>query len=646
MALGFHVQSRAEVFLEQTHRGKRAFPLSDGRDGLSLGCGGAGWAAGAFVFHFDPALVTGVSNQAEHPGIVRVALVTVGVEVMRFGTDALGEGQHGGHSGVAVMKGTGLPVFVKVAKVGQGAATGVAHLIDDAGDPGAVALQALAVIFDEHVEIQRRAEFQQSRHAVSHEPGLLVGGEGGVADGIDPDAAAPQCGGGFEPGTELFHGLAACFLRRRPEGIIKVHEDQDVGHTGVGGAAVQFGERCRFGMVLAEQDAAVVHACKAQLTGHRGELQRFALRESRLAAEGSVKRPLAQGELVSWHLIGGESEGVRHGTGGKGGGSGGAEEVTAVHDEGVQAMAMGEGVAVSGVDGKVKRCRKRKVKSWLILSAFARTVATKPMPNAQPLQPSATRHPRKSSQLKALEKERAVWLTKLDPANHFHRIFDHIPGVNFFVKDSKGRTMFASSGILQRYQMHDESEMLGLTDFDINPHIMAENYVRDDERLLSGKVKHIERLELWFDRQGLPDWFVVTKLPLLDNCQRPIGIMGVLRRAAKHEMKLPLMQTVSRAVDAIRRDYAKNVSLKAVAESCGLTLRNLQRRFQTAFGISPQEFLIKTRVLAAMRLLNETSLTSAEIASKTGFVDASSFAEQFKRRTDATPTEYRAKQAR
>ena len=268
------------------------------------------------------------------------------------------------------------------------------------------------------------------------------------------------------------------------------------------------------------------------------------------------------------------------------------------------------------------------------------------MPNAQPFQPRLTRQPRTHRQLKALEKERAEWLTKLDTGGVFHRIFDYIPGVNFFAKDQQGRTMFASSGILQRYQMQDESEMLGLTDFDINPHIMAENYVRDDERLLSGKVKHIERLELWFDRQGLPDWFVVTKLPLLDNRQRPIGIMGVLRRAAKHEMKLPLMQTVSRAVDAIRRDYAKNVSLKAVAESCGLTLRNLQRRFQTAFGISPQEFLIKTRVLAAMRLLNETSLTAAEIATKTGFVDASSFAEQFKRRTDATPTEYRAKQAR
>jgi AraC-like DNA-binding protein len=267
------------------------------------------------------------------------------------------------------------------------------------------------------------------------------------------------------------------------------------------------------------------------------------------------------------------------------------------------------------------------------------------MPNAQTLQPRLTRRPRSARQIKTLEKERSAWLAKLEPGDHFHRIFDHIPGVNFFAKDHLGRTMFASSGILQRYQMNDEREMLGLTDFDINPQSMAENYVRDDKRLLSGEARHIERLELWFDRQGLPDWFVVTKLPLLDTHRRPIGIMGVLRRAAEHELKLPLMQTVSRAVETIRSEYAKNVSLKAVAESCGLTPRNLQRRFQTAFGISPQEFLIKTRVLAAMRLLSETSLTAAEIANKTGFVDASSFAEQFKHRTGMTPTEYRSNQA-
>jgi len=264
------------------------------------------------------------------------------------------------------------------------------------------------------------------------------------------------------------------------------------------------------------------------------------------------------------------------------------------------------------------------------------------MPKATSLNPRTARKARTQRQIRDLMAQRASWIASVAPESLFHRIFDYIPGVNFFAKDHLGRTMFASGGILQRYLMRDETEMLGLTDFDLNPGVMAENYVSDDQRLLKGEAKHIERLELWFDRQGLPDWFVVTKLPLLDLRQRPVGIMGVLRRAAEHEMKLPLVQTVSRAVDAIRNTYDKSVSLAALAESCGMTLRNLQRRFQIAFGISPQEFLIKTRVLASMRLLYETSLTASEIAIKCGFVDASSFAEQFKRRTGMTPTEYRA----
>jgi len=263
------------------------------------------------------------------------------------------------------------------------------------------------------------------------------------------------------------------------------------------------------------------------------------------------------------------------------------------------------------------------------------------MPNAPSYH--LLRHRRKRSRraLSELEAERAAWLAELAPTSQFHQLFDHLPGVFFFAKDRAGRTMFAGRGILQRHEMSDEREILGLSDFDLYPGGMAEGYVRDDERLLSGKAKHVERLELFFDRQGMPDWFVVTKLPLLDNRKRPMGVMGFLRRAAEHEMKLPVFQVVARAVEIIRRDYAKPVSIKEVARSCGQSLRHLQRRFQSAFGASPQEFLLKTRVLAAMRLLEETSLTSAEIAQRCGFVDASSFADHFRKRAGQTPSRYR-----
>lgn len=259
------------------------------------------------------------------------------------------------------------------------------------------------------------------------------------------------------------------------------------------------------------------------------------------------------------------------------------------------------------------------------------------MRKTTPLHPKPRQPKRSRGILAALERERARWVASLDPRFLFHRLFDHVPGVVFFAKDRAGRTMFVSRGILDRYRMSDESEMLGLTDFDINPGSMAEGYVQDDERLLSGKVAHIERIEIWFDRQGMPDWFVVTKLPLSDRRGRPQGVMGVLRRAAEHEMRLPVFQTVAQAVEIIRRNHAQPLVCADVARQCGQSLRQLQRHFQRAFGVTPQEFLIKTRVLAATRMLEETSLATAEIARRCGFVDASSFTQHFRKRIGSTP---------
>lgn len=201
--------------------------------------------------------------------------------------------------------------------------------------------------------------------------------------------------------------------------------------------------------------------------------------------------------------------------------------------------------------------------------------------------------------------------------------------------------MFVSRGILERFHMTDESEIVGLTDFDLAPASMAHAYVEDDRRLLGAQAERIERLELWFDRQGTPDWFVVTKLPLLDRRGKPRGVMGVIRRPEQQERQLPVFQTVARAVEQIRKNYASPLLIATVARDCGQSLRQLQRRFQAAFGFTPQDFLLRTRVVAAARLLQDTNFSIAEIASRCGFVDQSAFSQQFRKRTGSTPTDYR-----
>lgn len=262
------------------------------------------------------------------------------------------------------------------------------------------------------------------------------------------------------------------------------------------------------------------------------------------------------------------------------------------------------------------------------------------MRNATQLKPLD--RPRRSREaVRGWEALRANWLASLDHTSGFARLFDCIPGVHFFAKNREGHVMFASQSLLERYSMSDESEILGRTDFDLNPGSMAQAYVDDDRLILSGQAPVLERIELWWDRQGLPDWFLVTKLPLRDLSGQIHGVMGLLRRPDDAESRLPTFQTVSKAVAIIREAFAKPLRIADVATACGQSLRQLQRRFQDAFGITPQEFLIRTRVLAAAKLLEETTLSSAEIASQCGFLDQSRFAQHFRKRIGLSPLAYR-----
>lgn len=243
-------------------------------------------------------------------------------------------------------------------------------------------------------------------------------------------------------------------------------------------------------------------------------------------------------------------------------------------------------------------------------------------------------------ELAHLRKLREAWVATLEPTALFHRLFDYVPGIHFFAKDANGKLMFASRGLLDRYHMRDEIEIVGFTDFDLNPIPMASRYVADDRMILSGAERHLMRLELWWDPQGLPDWYVVTKLPIFDRRGVPQGVMGVLRPAEDHDKQLPVFQVVAKAVIIFRQECAKRITVAEVARRCGQSVRQLQRHFQSAFGLTPLEFLLKTRVLMAAQLLENAGLSVSEVGERAGFSDTSSFIEHFAKRVGETPASY------
>ena len=241
---------------------------------------------------------------------------------------------------------------------------------------------------------------------------------------------------------------------------------------------------------------------------------------------------------------------------------------------------------------------------------------------------------------------RDAWLHEIAPDRHFHRVVDLLEGVHFFAKNRRGETMVTSQSVLERFGMSSELELLGATDFDLFPESIAQNYVGEDAQIYETGEPILNRVQLWRDEYGVFDWYVVHKLPIQSRSGEIIGVMGILQSyRGKQNRARPFLKVASQ-VDYIREHYPEPIRVEDLAESAAVSVRQLERRFKAAFGIGPQEFIIKTRVLTACDALRETRASVAQIAVDHGFCDQSALTEHFKQHIGQTPSEFRRSASR
>lgn len=97
-----------------------------------------------------------------------------------------------------------------------------------------------------------------------------------------------------------------------------------------------------------------------------------------------------------------------------------------------------------------------------------------------------------------------------------------------------------------------------------------------------------------------------------------------------------------RAVGFIQDRLADDLSLDEIAGEAGMSPFHFARAFKAALGLSPLQYVIRTRIERAMVLLRTTRLPVAEIAWRVGYQDVSRFGQHFRRQTGTTPAAFRA----
>ncbi|WP_233807937.1 GlxA family transcriptional regulator [Paraburkholderia sp. HP33-1] len=94
----------------------------------------------------------------------------------------------------------------------------------------------------------------------------------------------------------------------------------------------------------------------------------------------------------------------------------------------------------------------------------------------------------------------------------------------------------------------------------------------------------------------------------------------------------------------IKENYSKPISVAQAAESVAMSKRNFQRRFKCEFGMTPLEYLLRTRFDIVRSMLKNTDLPVDKIARRCGMGDGNRLGRLFKERYGMSPTQFRAHQ--
>jgi AraC-like DNA-binding protein len=222
-------------------------------------------------------------------------------------------------------------------------------------------------------------------------------------------------------------------------------------------------------------------------------------------------------------------------------------------------------------------------------------------------------------------------------------LFDFIPGIIFYAKDRQGRYVAANAAMLTSKRLTQADQLLGFDSSYFHPPALAKAYMDEDERVM--REAEICANQTWFviDRDGNPGWFSSTKVPLREEQGDVIGLVSTRYPVATPDDGSARFQKLTPAIRFLEAHFHERIVMETLAELCGLSVAQFNRRFNAMFRTSPKHFLMGLRIDKVRQRLASTSMTIADVACSTGFYDQSHLTRHFRKITGMTPRAYRTR---
>jgi AraC-like DNA-binding protein len=102
-----------------------------------------------------------------------------------------------------------------------------------------------------------------------------------------------------------------------------------------------------------------------------------------------------------------------------------------------------------------------------------------------------------------------------------------------------------------------------------------------------------------------------------------------------------ILQRMEQARLFIENNFQNELLLEDIAAAVHLSKAHLARKFKETYQVTPNQFLVETRLKQATNLLKTTNLPVNEIVNLVGFYSTSSFIRLFKKELGITPMVFR-----
>lgn len=220
-------------------------------------------------------------------------------------------------------------------------------------------------------------------------------------------------------------------------------------------------------------------------------------------------------------------------------------------------------------------------------------------------------------------------------------VFDEIGDTVYFIKDEGGRYVTVNEALVRRCGKASKDELIGKTAREVFPPPLGEDFTRQDLALLAGGPDIRGRLELHLYPGGESGWCLTWKKALRRPDGKTVGLSGISRDLSSSAESAEDLRALSELLEYISAHLSESLSLPVLSQATGLSPFQIGQRMKRVFGLSPHQFIIRSRIEAARHELSQSKQSLAEIAFACGFSDQSAFTRQFKRSVGLTPKAYR-----